>query len=95
MIAQDSPALNWDDVEIERIDLKLPLLIIRASEGLLACGYIDAATCSKTGEACAIVTGVATHDDMLEALVSSMSDAAAEMGVELGMTGLEAIEVMQ
>ena len=93
--AQESPDLDWDSFETEHIPLELPLLIIKGSQGILACGYIDAETCTKTGEACAIVTGVKTHDDMLEAEVSSLSVAAAEMGVELGMKGLDAIKLMQ
>ena len=60
--------MDWSNLERERIELASPLLIIKGESGFLACGYINAATCNKTGEACAIVNGVNNHDDMLEAL---------------------------
>ncbi|KAJ3445018.1 hypothetical protein M0812_10881 [Anaeramoeba flamelloides] len=78
----------------EKIDLKLPLLIIKAKSGLLGCGYLNVETFNKTGESCAIVSGVSTHESMFEALVKSVSKAAQEKGVEKGMTGLEALELM-
>ena len=43
---------------------------------------------------CAIVTGVKTPEDMLEAHVVDMSENAAEMGVKKGMIGTEALILM-
>jgi len=53
--------MNWSGLSKEHIQLQLPLLIIKGSKGFLACGYVNVETCNKTGEACAIVTGVKTH----------------------------------
>ncbi|MBN1253670.1 MAG: YunC family protein [Deltaproteobacteria bacterium] len=44
------------------------------------------------GEACAIVTGVKTHDDMLSAEVKKVSTEAEKLGVRVGMKGEEALE---
>jgi uncharacterized protein YunC (DUF1805 family) len=55
------------------ISLKLPLLILQGSEGLLACGYLSVETFNKTGEAAAIVTGVKNFDDMSAATVKTVS----------------------
>lgn len=71
--------------------LKRPLLIIEASQGFLACGYINPATADKTGEACAIVTGVSTFDDMRAASVVAVSAKAQELGVAVGDTGAVAL----
>ena len=75
----------------ERIELKLPLLISKAARGFLACGYINVETCNRTGEACAIVSGVKSHDDMLQAEVKAVSEAASRLGVKPGMSGAEAL----
>jgi len=65
-------------------------LIIKGKSGFLACGYINAATCDKTGEACAIVNGVNNHDDMFKATITDVSAAVVALGVKLGMSGSRA-----
>ena len=86
---------NWFYLSKERIELAAPLLIVKGRSGFLACGYINTDTCNDTGEACAIVSGVDTHDDMLKALVKAVSKDATELGIKVGMTGEEAIELMR
>ena len=85
----------WQGLEREQISLQLPLLIIKGSRGYLACAYIDVDTCNKTGEACAIVSGVSSHNDMLRAKIKYASDAARELGIEEGMSGAKAIELLR
>ncbi len=78
------------------IDLKLPLMYIKGSKGLLACGYFNHDTFTRTGEACAIVSGVANFDDMLAATVGEASRAAIGLGVRVGVTkGWEALELFR
>jgi uncharacterized protein YunC (DUF1805 family) len=79
----------------EHIQLGLPLLIIKGSKGFLACGYINVEVCNKTGEACAIVTGVKTHDDMLVAEIKAVSNEAEKLGLRIGMKGQEALEMFR
>ena len=73
--------------------LARPLLVMKASKGFLACGYINPATCDATGEACAIVRGVNSYDDMLHAEVVAVSAAAAALGVQVGDKGAVALKV--
>ena len=87
--------MDWSNLERERIELASPLLIIKGESGFLACGYINAATCNKTGEACAIVNGVNNHDDMLEATISDVSAAAVALGIKLRMSGADALEILR
>ncbi|TVQ78305.1 MAG: DUF1805 domain-containing protein [Bradymonadales bacterium] len=87
--------MDWTGLSRERIALSLPLIIIKGSKGILACGYIDPETCNRTKEACAIVTGVMTHEDMLTAEVRSISQRAEELGLRVGMKGREAIEILR
>jgi len=84
--------MNWDGFDRFHIGLKRPLLLVRGSQGVLACGYLNIATCNKTGEAAAIVTGVDVFDDMLDKELISVSDAAQAMGLAEGMTGRDALE---
>lgn len=72
--------------------LARPLLVMKAPNGFLACGYINPATCDVTGEACAIVRGVNSHDDMLNAEVVAISVAAANLGVRIGDKGAVALK---
>jgi len=87
--------IDWTGLSKERIELGLPLLIIKGAKGFLACGYVNAATCDKTGEACAIVTGVRSHDDMLAAPVQAVSREASKLSLRVGMTGREALEILR
>jgi uncharacterized protein YunC (DUF1805 family) len=82
-------------IQVVKHDLARPLLIAQASKGILACAYINPATCDKTGEACAIVSGVNTFDDMVKAKVIAVSQKAAELGVVVGDTGEVALEKMR
>ena len=77
-----------------RIELKRPLLIIKARTGFLACGYINHETCNKTGEACCIVTGVDTYDDMYQSQIVAVSQKALELGIEIGESGESALVKM-
>ena len=64
---------SWFAQTTDRIELAAPLLIIKGKSGCLACGYINTDTCNNTGEACAVVSGVNTHEEMFEATVESGS----------------------
>ena len=74
-----------------RYELKKPLLIIKEKNGFLACGYINVETCNKTEEACAIVTGVNSYEDMLQAKVAAVSQRALELGIQIGESGSQAL----
>ena len=87
--------MDWEGLTKEHIQLGLPLLIIKGSRGFLGCGYINVETCNRTGEACAIVTGVKTHDAMLGAEIKTVSTEAAKLGVRVGMQGEEALAIFR
>jgi uncharacterized protein YunC (DUF1805 family) len=70
------------------------ILLIQGKRGMLGCGYVSLAAAEKFGHALAVVSGVASYDDMLAARVGALSAAAAVLGVEAGMTGREALERM-
>ncbi|MGC5887276.1 YunC family protein [Ralstonia pseudosolanacearum] len=84
-----------DHIEYLQFELARPLLVMKAPKGILGCGYINVETCNKTGEACAIVIGVNSFEDMKRAKVVSVSSKAAELGVAVGETGASALDKLR
>ena len=80
-LADDTP-FDWSGLERSKISLEAPLLIVKGSLGFLGCGYINTDSCID--EACAIVSGVNTHDDMLKASVKAVSKDATKLGIKVG-----------
>ena len=70
------------------------ILMIKAKKGFLGCGYFDVATSNKLEEPVAIVTGVKSFEDMLVAKVIKLSNKAIELGLSEGVTGKEALMVL-
>ncbi|MEZ5334458.1 MAG: DUF1805 domain-containing protein [Methanolobus sp.] len=73
---------------------KAPLLVIKADKGFVMCGYLDMETAASLGDVAVKVKGVNTFDDMLEALVVGATQEAINIGIKVGMTGKEALELM-
>jgi uncharacterized protein YunC (DUF1805 family) len=92
-IFADDNTFDWSGLERSKISLEAPLLIVKGSLGFLGCGYINTDSCID--EACAIVSGVNTHNDMLKASVTAVSNDATELGIKVGMTGAEAMELLR
>jgi uncharacterized protein YunC (DUF1805 family) len=92
-IFADDNTFDWSGLERSKISLEAPLLIVKGSLGFLGCGYINTDSCID--EACAIVSGVNTHNDMLKASVRAVSKDATELGIKVGMTGAEAMELLR
>ena len=89
----DDTTFVWSGLERSQISLEAPLLIVKGSLGFLGCGYINTESCID--EACAIVSGVNTHNDMLKATIKAVSKDATELVIKVGMTGAEAIELFR
>jgi uncharacterized protein YunC (DUF1805 family) len=69
-----------------------PLLVIIGRTGFVMCGFLNAEAAEKFNVAAAIVSGVKTFEDVLKAEIKTVTSKARLMGVELGMTGKEAIK---
>jgi len=59
-----------------RIELGAPLLLIKGVRGYLGCGYFSLDAANNVGDALAIVRGVFSFDDMLDAEVKEVSQKA-------------------
>ena len=81
--------------EQHHIQLAYPLLLAKATKGVLVCGYFNIATFEATGEAAVLVSGVNNFDEMLDAKVVTFTTAAAKLGVTADDTGRSALEKFQ
>ena len=79
-----------------RVDLpdSPPLLLLIAEKGFVMCGFLNAEAAERLGVATAMVSGVKTFDDVLEAQVKAVTSKAKTFGVEVGMKGAEALKRM-
>jgi uncharacterized protein YunC (DUF1805 family) len=90
--------LNIDGTDFEAVHVpteKTNVLLIKAAGGFLGCGYFDVNVANRVGDAAAIVTGVKTVEQMLEAQVVRVSERAEGAGVRVGMSGREALVILQ
>lgn len=62
-------------------------------KGYLACGYWNLETANKFGDCCALITGVNTVEEMLEKKVVAVSKKAKEVGIKIGMSGRQVLQV--
>jgi len=75
-----------------RVDLKpAPLLLIIGEKGVLSCGFLNVDAAEKLGMAAAVVTGVRTFEDVLNAEVKGLTTEAEKLGVKAGQKGIEAL----
>lgn len=84
--------INLDEFQKTCHQLKRPLLVISGDKGCLTCGYLSMDSFERNGDAAAIVRGVDNYDEMLTAKIQAVSSLGRELGVEVGMTGAEALE---
>jgi uncharacterized protein YunC (DUF1805 family) len=71
-----------------------PLLVIVAEKGFVMCGFLNLDAAEKLGVAAAVVSGVRTFEDVLNAEIKGVTDKAKELGVRVGMRGVEALKLM-
>lgn len=80
---------------LERQVGNLPLIIIRAKNGYVACNYIDKGVADKVGDVAAFVSGVKSRDDFLRAKIRGVTTWAEDgFGVREGMSVKKALELM-
>lgn len=77
-----------------RVDLpgSPPLLLIMAEKGFVMCGFLNMEAAERLGVAAAMVSGVKSFDDVLNAEVKAATSKAKDLGVDVGMKGAEALK---
>lgn len=73
---------------------RAPLLLLVAPKGYVMCGYLNLETAERLGQAAAMVKGVKSFDEVLEASIAAGTTKAKELGIREGMLGREALKLM-
>ena len=81
----------WRGLRRYELPLDQKLLVVKGSKGLIGCPYLNIDSFEKFGEACAIIPAVDTAG-MLESKVTAVTTKARELGLEVGMSGREALD---
>jgi len=71
-----------------------PLLVVIAEKGFVMCGFLNVEAAERLGVAVAMVSGVKTFEDVLNAQVKAATSKAKGFGVDAGMKGVEALKHM-
>lgn len=67
--------------------------------GIVGCGIYDLSTAAEFGQAIAIAKGTPDHplvepEDLFDARIVGVTPQAGDLGILVGMTGREAVEMM-
>jgi len=68
-----------------------PLLLIKGGKGFVTCGYLNVEVAERLGAAAAVVSGVNTFEDVLNAEIKSATSKARELGLKPGKIVKEVI----
>jgi len=71
-----------------------PLLLIIGRTGFVMCGFLNMDTAEKLNVTAAMVRGVKTLDDVLEAEVRAVTSKAQMKGIRVGMKGKDAVKLL-
>ena len=71
-----------------------PLLLVVAEKGFVMCGFLNIDAAEKLGVATAVVSGVKSFEDVLDAEVKSVTSKAKTLGVDVGMKGADALKCL-
>lgn len=88
------------EIQATGIEITMPggedhphMLIILCRRGFVMCGYLNMEAAAGLGDTAAIVSG-ADFDSMLNNPVKSATDRAVALGVAPGMTGRQAVDIL-
>jgi len=87
--------IKIDDKTVLGLKVELPysppLLLMVGEKGFIMCGYLNMEVAERLQVAAAMVSGVKSFQDVLEAEIKAATSKAREMGISLGMKGREAL----
>jgi uncharacterized protein YunC (DUF1805 family) len=72
----------------------LPLIVVKAKKGYIACSYIDKETAEKVGDIAAFVSGIKCLEDLKKAKIRQATTWAEDLGIREGMSVKKALEIM-
>jgi uncharacterized protein YunC (DUF1805 family) len=85
---------NCLGLHVDLPECPAPLLLITAEKGFVMCGFLNIEVAEKTGASAAMVSGVKSFEDVLNAPVKAITSKAKNLGVQEGMKGADALKHM-
>jgi uncharacterized protein YunC (DUF1805 family) len=89
---------EWTAIGVEVLLPKTTLLAITAGEGYIMCGALDIGLLNERLKDRQIIAGravgVKTFQQLLDAPMESVTDAAHALGITVGMSGKDAIRLL-
>ena len=87
--------IKIDDKTVLGLKVELPdsppLLLMVGEKGFIMCGYLNVEVAERLQVTAAMVSGVKSFQDILEAEIKAATSKARELGINLGMKGREAL----
>jgi len=71
-----------------------PLVAVIGEKGFVMCGFLNVDVAERLGVTAAMVSGVKTFDDMLNAEIKAVTSEAEVKGIRQGMKGREAMKLL-
>ena len=71
-----------------------PLLLVVAERGFVMCGFLNVDAAEKLDVVAAVVGGVRSFEDVLNAQVKAATSKAKNLGVNVGIKGVDALKQM-
>jgi uncharacterized protein YunC (DUF1805 family) len=92
----DVTPLKIDDktalgLKVELPESPAPFIMIIGRKGLVCCGFINMDATEKLNVTAAMVSGVKSFDDVLNAEVRAATSKAQTLGIKIGMKGKDAL----
>jgi uncharacterized protein YunC (DUF1805 family) len=96
MISVTSVKVNHETCLGVRIELpnSPPLILVVADKGFVMCGFLNVEVAEKLGVAAAVVSGVKSFEDVLNAEVKAVTSKARDLSVSVGMKGVDVLKNM-
>lgn len=71
-----------------------PLVAVIGEKGFVMCGFLNVDVAERLGVTAAMVKGVKTFDDLLNAEIRAVTSEAEMKGIRQGMKGREAVKLL-
>ena len=89
----DVDGKNFHGLKVKFDDIP-PLILLKGGKGFVMCGYLNIEAAEKVGSAAAIVSGVNSFEDVLNAEIKAVTTKAKDLGLETGMIVREVIGLL-
>ena len=92
--------LNVNGKPVEAVCIAAPggeghpnMLVLAAAKGYVMCGYLNQDTALAVGDAACVVSG-SSFEELLANPVKAVLPEAEKLGIQVGMTGRQACEIL-